>query len=153
MSRVTDHVRLLAGTKASGQPVYEMVPARRAEGDCWEILGTPAVAEGCATADVVQVAAGGEFTVLRRGGNVGVVSYAQSGQDTSAAADRLRTAVGELGDVAVDPAGRWIVATLPVAVGFDRIERLFGEWRATTGAEWSYVNVYDEQGGPLDWWA
>lgn len=150
---MSEHVRLLAGSKASGEPVYEVVPARRADDGGWEVLGTPALVHGCAAADVVDVAAGGDFSVRRRGGNVGVVSYPRSGQDASSLFDELRTGVGSLGNVEVDPAGRWIVVTLPVSVGFDRNEAVFNDWQAATGADWSYVNVYDEEGRPLDWWA
>jgi hypothetical protein len=68
------------------------------------------------------------------------------------AAGVLRAAVGERGLVELDPSGRWLVATLAVAVGFVEIERLLGQWRESTGADWAYTNVYDDQDRPLNWW-
>jgi len=45
------------------------------------------------------------------------------------------------------------VFTLPVAVGFEAIDRLMAAWVATVpSAEWSYGNVYDELDRPLGWW-
>jgi hypothetical protein len=49
------HVRLIAGTAASGEPVYEVVPAVRTSQTEYEILGSPALATGCAAGDRVRV--------------------------------------------------------------------------------------------------
>ena len=150
---MTEHVRLSAGYTTSGSVAYEVLPARRASGDEWVIAGTPALVQGVAAGDSVRVEPDGQFSVVRRGGNVGIVSYAEAHVDLAVAVAALRGTLGDLGHVEVDRSGRWCVATVPVSVGFERIEQLLAEWSEHTGARWSYVNVYDEEDRPLNWWS
>ena len=151
------HVALLAGRKRSGEPVHEVVPATLRPDGTWQLLGTPALAAGCAGGDVVSVDDNGRFDVVRRRGNVAVVAYASAGLDVAAAADDLRARVtavpnGRVATVETDPRGRWLVATVPAAVGFPTLETVLQGWRETTGADWAYGNVHDETGEPLGWW-
>ncbi|MBL7258613.1 hypothetical protein [Paractinoplanes lichenicola] len=64
---MTGHVVLLAGYSEQ-QPVNEVVPATLVEDGVYDVLGSPAMAYGCAAGDRVRVAADGSFEVLRRGG-------------------------------------------------------------------------------------
>lgn len=148
-----DHVALLVGTARSGRDVHEVVPARRLPDGTWLVTGTPALAQGCAGGDTVAVDGRGAFEVRTRGGNVAVVSYAEAGADVHAHADALRAALGPVALVEPDPRGRWLVATVPVSVGFPRIEAALRAWEDATGAGWSYGNVHDEHDVPLGWWA
>jgi hypothetical protein len=146
------HVRLFAGVATSGKPVHEVVPAvwiTRAE--C-EILGSPALATGCAAGDRVRVLADGRFEVVARGGNVCLVICPRTPPADDVFA-RLHDAFGELAGLVEAPADkRFIVATVPVSAGFPAIEAVVVEWTSRNNAEWYYGNVYDEDDRPLGWW-
>jgi hypothetical protein len=148
-----DHVRLLAGENARGEPVYEEVPARLRHEDLVEVLGTPALALGCAAGDTIDVQADGTFAVITRGGNVSVLVYAAVALSTTALSD-LRSALLPLGAVVeVPPARKIAVATIPVRAGFEAIEAAMKDWiTGREGVEWFYGNVYDGGGEPLRWW-
>lgn len=146
------HVALLVGTDRSGRDVHEVVPARRLADGTWLVAGTPALAQGCAAGDTLAVDARGAYAVRHRGGNVAVVSYAEAGADVHVQAEALRSSPGPVALVEPDPRGRWLVATVPVSVGFPRIEAALRAWEDATGAPWSYGNVDDEHDVPLGWW-
>lgn len=74
------HCALLAGQRADGGAVFEVVPAHLRLDGLWQLLGTPALAEGCAEGDVLRVGEQGDFEVEERGGKVAVLSYARAGQ-------------------------------------------------------------------------
>lgn len=151
--QVPGHLALLAGRRRDGQPVYEFVPVRARPDGHWRLLGTPALAEGCAEGDVLAVDAEGQFAVEERGGNVAVLSYPKQGQTLTAQAEPLRRLVGPLGGkVEVPDDGRFLVVTLPVEVGFPAIQSAMNAWASESGCDWSYGNVYDENDQPLNWW-
>ena len=151
--QLSGHLALLAGRRRDGQPVFEVVPARSSPGGLWELLGTPALAEGCAEGDVVAVHEEGEFEVRERGGNVAVVSYAKQGQTLERHVAPLERVLNSLqGTVECPDDGRWIVATVPVSSGFSAIEAAMSGWAAAAGCDWSFGNVYDQDGQPLNWW-
>ena len=146
------HVRLFAGTAASGEPVYEIVPAVRTSRTEYEILGSPGLATGCAAGDRVRILADGRFEIATRGGNVCVVIYPHMPPDDSAVAS-LQDAFEKLaGLVEASQDKRVVVATVPVSAGFPAIEAVVVEWTSSNNAEWYYGNVYDEDDRPLGWW-
>lgn len=149
---VPGHVALLAGMNSSGAPVHEVVPGRRGTDGTWELLGTPALATGCAAGDVIRVEEAGDFEVVRRGGNIAVVAYAQEGTDLCVQAGLLMSDLEGLGHVEVPADGRWLVATVPVTVGFAKLEQVLATWKQQSGIEWFFGNVYDEDDAPLNWW-
>jgi hypothetical protein len=149
---VHSHVELLAGRKASGQPVLEQVPAEPVGDDQHRLLGTPVLALGCAQGDIVTVAGDGSFDVVSRGGNLSVLVYGEA--LTGAACALVRTLAPIGGTVGTPDGARIVVATIPVSVGFSTVERAIGEaLGAASDIEWFYGNVYDEQDRPLNWWA
>lgn len=146
------HVRLFAGTASSGRPVYEVVPATLVEADVYEILGSPALATGCAAGDRIRILEDGHFEILTRGGNLCLVIYPQSPLDDGAVA-ALRAGFDGLEGVVESPADRqFIVVTVPISAGFPAVEAAVMEWTLSNGAEWQYLNVYDEYDRPLGWW-
>lgn len=145
------HVDLFVGLNASGQPVLEQVPAERVAGDEYLLLGTPGLALGCAKGDVVKVAGDGTFEVVFRGGNLSVLVYGNALNGVFYALRRTLASIG--GAVEAPDDVRFIVATVPVSAGFSAIERAIEEAMSeASDAEWSYGNVYDGQGQPLNWW-
>jgi hypothetical protein len=147
------HVRVLAGTKTSGEPVYEVLPAKILDHSNFEILGSPGLAYGFAAGDDLRVADDGSFAMLRRGGNLCVRLYPADARPADAEVNTLTTKLERLGGLVEMPSDRrFIVITVPVAVGFPAIEQAVGEWAAEHGCVWEYGNVYDEHDNPLGWW-
>jgi len=146
------HVRLAAGLGAGGQLVYESVLTRTIAPDLHLVLGTPALVEGIAAGDRIQVRAGGAFEVVQRGGNICllVVPEEPPGADDLAL---LRDAFDDLGGIVeLPPDRRFIVITVPAAAGFDAVEHAIDDWTGPRGHHWEYGNVYDADGKPLNWW-
>jgi uncharacterized protein DUF4265 len=151
-TREDGHVRLLAGAATSGEPVYEIVPAVRVAPSEYEILGSPALAAGCAAGDRVRLLADGRFEVVARGGNVCLVIVPRT-PPGDGAVGVLRDAVENVAGLVETPADkRFIVATVPVGSGFPAIEAVAVEWTSRNDAEWYYGNVYDEDDRPIGWW-
>ncbi len=154
-----EHVKL-AVTDAT-RPGVEQVPARRASGSEWELLRSPLYAMGAAAGDVIRVTNHdtGEFEVVVRGGNVCVHFYlvesdADDLEATVKVARELSREVQALGGAMDAHTPGLIAFTLPVAVGFPTIERVFADAAERhRGAEWQYSNVYHPAtGAPLGWW-
>jgi hypothetical protein len=146
------HVRLFAGTTTSGEPAYEVVPAVRVDQTMYEILGSPALATGCAAGDRIRVDADGRFEIMTRGGNVCLVIYPRTPPDDDAVT-ALQEAFGRLAGLVETPADkRFVVVTVPVSAGFPAIAAIVIEWTSLNDAEWYYGNVYDEDDRPLGWW-
>ena len=153
MSEPHDHVRLLAGINSRGNPVYEVVPAAAVEAGVFEVLGTPALAFGCAAGDLIRVAEDGTFDVVSRGGNVAVVIFPRTSLD-DASLTELSVALDDLDGVAESPEdGRFVVVTVPVAATFSAIESTVDDWARRYDAEWSFGNVYDKNDQPINWWS
>jgi len=146
------HVALLAGRKASGEPVLEQVPAEHVGDAGYRLLGTPGLALGCAEGDVVTVADDGDFEVVARGGNLSVLVHGEHLAGILAALRRTFATIGGTVEAPEDIA--FVVITVPVAAGFSAVERAVGEAVGDApGAQWFYGNVYDELDQPLNWWA
>src|SRR5215212_3299469 len=146
------HVRLLAGTATSGQPVYEVVPAEPATGGSYVLHGSPGLAYGCADGDRIRVDADGTFAVESRGGNVCLRIY-PTGTPTDSDVAPLISAFARLnGTVELPASRRFIVVTVPVSAGFAAVEAAASTWASTHGCGWEYGNVYDEHDQPLNWW-
>ncbi|MEV0659859.1 DUF4265 domain-containing protein [Actinomadura luteofluorescens] len=149
---VHGHVKVWAGAKSDGEPVYELVPAKRLADGRYKLVGTPALVLGCAADDIVTLDEAMRVRVLHRGGNLAV----QAGpvkEFVPSDVDRLRDAMTPLSGLVEAPADlRFIVVTVPAAAGFPRVESIMNEWAATANAEWWYGNVTDDSGALLNWW-
>ena len=148
-----DHVRLLAGVGSRGHPVYELVPAVAVEPGVYEVLGTPALAFGCAAGDRVRVAEDGTFDIVARGGNIAVVIFPREPVGDGDLAE-LSAGLDELGGLAEAPDdGCLVVVTVPVSATFSAIESTVEGWARRFDAEWSFANVYDKDDQPINWWS
>lgn len=144
------HVRVLAGTASSGEPVFEVLPARWL-GDDYEICGSPGLAYGFAAGDRLRIGDDGSFEVLERGGNVCVCLFPGT-RPSDAGVTALTAAFEQLdGLVEMPPDRRFIVITVPVGAGLAAIERAVVDWAAGQDCPWEFGNVYDDTGKPLPW--
>ena len=158
-SSAHEHVRLRVAD--ASRPGWEELPARQLQGGEWLLLASPLYALGVAAGDVVRASreGGGDFYVIRRGGNVCVQFYlaAESADDeaeTHRVAERIRDLIAPAAGT-IDGITRGLVTcTIPVAAGFPAIEGAFDQAAGMCpGAQWQFGNVFDfETGQPLNWW-
>jgi hypothetical protein len=151
-------VRLLVATGPSGRPVVEDVPARELGGGRWQLLGSPGLARGAAAGDTLVVAGDGSFTITGRGGNVAVQVSGPAGTEERLGelTDRVKALDGRLDSRGATRDGRhtFSVYTVPAAAGFPAIEEAFQAYTAAVPqGQWTYANVFDDDGRPLNWWA
>jgi hypothetical protein len=146
------HVRLLAGTTISGQPVYEVLPAEFVGDGIHVLHGSPGLTFGCASGDRIRVDEDGSFEVQRRSGNLCLRIY-PAGVPTDSDVEPLTAAFAQLDGIVEMPANRrFIVITVPVTAGFPTVQAAVSAWTDAHSCNWDYGNVYDEHDQPLNWW-
>ncbi|GAA4986459.1 DUF4265 domain-containing protein [Kitasatospora paranensis] len=138
---VTVHVGLPAGHDASGQPVFEVLPARPLPSTHVRLLGSPGPVLGCAMGDVIRVGDDGGFEVVRHGGNLCVQAY-RPGAFTPESYAPLGEAAEELDALVEAPRDlRFIVLTVGRAGGPAAVGRVMDAWaEGVDGAAWSFGN-------------
>lgn len=147
-------VLLVAEEDANGGAVCEHVPVSATEEPgCYVLEASPALILNLAAGDTIRLQERGRFSLVKRGGNVCVQVFRESNLRTVEAflTPRMR-AIGGRKDV---EEAKVIVYTVPVAVGFSRIEAAMASTlESFTDIEWIYGNVYDPVDGvtPLGWW-
>jgi hypothetical protein len=147
---VHTHIRVLAGTTASGRPVFEVLPAHRMEEE-HEVDGSPGLAYGFAAGDRIRLRSDGTFDVVARGGNLCLRLYPET-RPSDVAVGALTTAVDELRGLVEMPSDRrFVVITIPISVGFPAVEKTVSSWAEAQGCTWEFGNVYDDNGDVLDW--
>ncbi|MEV0190630.1 DUF4265 domain-containing protein [Kitasatospora purpeofusca] len=136
------HIRLLAGHAGSGQPVFEVLPARPVRSNLFELAGSPGLVLGCAAGDVLRVADDGRFEVVGQGDNW-CVQVARRGCLSPESFAALAEAVADLPGLAEAPPDlRFAVVTVGRAVGLPTIERVMDNWAAgVDGVEWWFGNA------------
>jgi hypothetical protein len=152
-----DTVRLLVAPGPSGRPVTEDVPAHALGGGRWRLLGSPGLAGGAAAGDTLTVAGDGSFTVTDRGGNIGVQvsAPAAEGERLGELTERVKALGGRLDTRGTTRDGRhtFSVYTVPAKAGFPAIEETFQAFAAAVPeGQWTYANVFSDDGRPLNWW-
>ena len=144
-------LKLVAGRKTTGEPVYEEVLGSPRPGGTFEVLKTPGLVMGIAAGDQIQIGdEPGTFDVVERGGNLAIHVYGPGSAGRSIESD-----VGRLGgwwDGGIPD--RLTIYTIPVTAGWAAIEDLLNRLARSAGdVEWFYGNVYAEDGStPLNWW-
>lgn len=145
-------IRLVAGKKSTGEPVFEQVLAEKLEpADTYRVVASPGLVLGIAAGDVLRVdLSAGEFQIVSRGGNICVQFYGPHALGDSVV-DELRS----LGARRDGRAPNLTVISVPATHGFDELEKVLNQAVARNpDAEWYYGNVYDAEDGvtPLNWW-
>lgn len=141
-------VDLVAGTKSSGEPVYERVLVDALGHDEYRVVASPALVLGIASGDRIRVD-GGHFEVLDRGRNLVIQVYGPHD-----VVDEVVAEVWRLGG-ALDGRAKGVTAfTIPVRAGFAAVEAVFNALvDRHRSIEWYFGNVYDADGEtPLGWW-
>lgn len=143
-------VELEAGRKSTGEPVLEQVLVDSMGDGLHRLVASPTLVLGVAAGDTIERHEDGTFEVKSRGGNLAVQVYGDH-----RLADTVVSDVWRLGGSLDGRATGATVFTIPVAAGFQSVERIFNE---LTGRhpemEWYFGNVYDPVDGvtPLLWW-
>jgi Domain of unknown function (DUF4265) len=147
-------VDLRVGEKRSGEAVHEEVPVTPLGSRRFRLLASPTLALGAAAGDEIEVDEQGVYSVVRRGTNVAVHVEATEKLDDHELVRRVNELGGLLDGRAEAPPDAFIATfTIPVGAGFAAIERVFERFVADKpAASWSYGNVYDSEGEPLNWW-
>ncbi|MFJ3235918.1 DUF4265 domain-containing protein [Streptomyces sp. NPDC086787] len=145
-------VRLIAGTKTSGEPVFEEVLVERlAIPGHVRVLASPGVVLDVAAGDVIKVdSENHEFSTVSRGGNLAIQVYGPHD-----AADSIEREMSALGGRIDGRERNLTVFTVPASVGFPAVERVLNLLTTRhAGVEWYYGNVYEKNDGvtPLKWW-
>jgi hypothetical protein len=146
-------LNLLAGLSRDGHPVFEEVLVDPQGTGKYLLTSSPGIVLGVAAGDLLEVSSGGQFTVLARGGNLCIQIFREAGTDAMTA--QAEQAAASLGGRLDGEAERVLVATIPVRLGFTKIERVIQDLvDKFPGAQWYYGNVYDPVDGitPLNWW-
>ena len=144
------HLHLRVGETSSGKPAFEPVHVVRLVGNRYRVEFTPGLAYGIAAGDEIEVGDDGHYSVLARGGNVAVrVLWTTSVLDARELTEAVEQLTGRL-DGRVD---KGLAYTLPVEIGFNAIEKVFGGFVADhPDCVWEYGNVYAEDGSAIGWW-
>jgi hypothetical protein len=136
----------------------ELLPAVVVGSGRYRLLASPGYVEGLAAGDEFELSADAPqgYRVLSRSGNLCIWFYFHRDVDAGSAetADLSRTAVA-LGGRLDGGWSRMLVLTVPLSVGWDRIEAsLNAAVERFGGSSWLYGNVYDPSDGvtPLRWW-
>jgi hypothetical protein len=142
-------ITIVAGQKSSGEAVTEELLVDELGGDSWRLVASPGIVLGVAAGDTLQLGVDGAPIVTSRGGNLAVQVYSPH-ED----ADSLLPEVERLGGTLDARASGLTVFTLPVSVGFAKVEEVFRKFVENhPGAEWYFANVYADDGvTPLGWW-
>ncbi|RIJ78757.1 DUF4265 domain-containing protein [Nakamurella silvestris] len=143
-------IGLFVGKNQAGSKVLERVLVRAVGLNRFRILATPGLASGIARGDEIQLQRDtGEFRVLGRGGFVGIQIYGLSSE-----VDRFSLELRELGGWLDSRSKDLTVFSIPVSVGFPRIEAFMRHFVMNyPGSLWYYANVYGDDGiTPLNWW-
>ncbi|MGE8413928.1 MAG: DUF4265 domain-containing protein [Pseudomonas sp.] len=137
--------------------VREELLARRIDGDTYELLSSPGLAQNLARGDIVSIRnPDAPAQVLKRGGNFCIQIYADyidPAVITALESDVIRELHGTLDGVC----GGTLALAVPAKNGMGNINRFFDGFREKTGIQWYYANVYqnlddDEDETLLNWW-
>lgn len=164
MSRtMSEQVHLKVLGEHGRQVATECIECERLADGLYRVLRSPAMAQGLARGDTIEVIAGStdEFRVVERGGMLAIQVFFTGHQP------QLQRAIGRIArtlngvmdswdyrTMPSGPAGVGVVS-VPSSGGFGRIERAFDSVVARfANTEWYFGNVYDPVDGvtPLNWW-
>jgi hypothetical protein len=140
---------VVAGRKSNGDVVREELLVYELGGRRWRLVASPGIVLGLAAGDTFGLDPDGGPVVQDRGGNLAIQLFGP--HET---ADELTTPIEQAGGALDARAPNLTVFTLPVSLGFLRIEKLFRDFvDRHPGMEWYFGNVYEDDGvTPIGWW-
>lgn len=118
----------------------------------WWSGSSPGFVQGFAAGDVVTFdERSHSLTLVERGGNVAVQFFCRDVPDYVLA--HIEQQVTEVAGGTVDGELDGLrVFTFPVSVGLRSIEDFMNAFVDRYTVEWMFVNVFDDEGRPLNWW-
>jgi hypothetical protein len=136
----------------------ELVEVEQVEGTKYRIVCPPAMVEGLASGDLIELddkeLAG--FKVVHRSGLVTVwLFFVDTNQRNENMANPLfEQLLAPLGGRIEGLAKQSAIFSIPVASGFTKIEQAFDRLTSTLpGSGWMYGNVWGGNDEPLNWWS
>jgi hypothetical protein len=137
----------------------EIVFCEPVENGTFIIRNIPAFVYGVGYGDEIQLQSeeSGDFSVIRRGGNVAIRVFIDGSLERTEV-DHIIQAVTHakgLHEIARNARNEndssLLLLSFPIAFGFSEIEKLMTTLQSLN-AKWEYANVYNESGEPLNWW-
>jgi hypothetical protein len=157
-SAMIKKIKVPIRTDDRGPSAVEALDVEELGPNRYRLLYSPGLVEGLAAGDEFELVTVGPlgYRVLSRAGNVVVwFFFPVEGQNQGPLADSIKQSVEAIGGK-LDGGGRTnLVFTIPVGVGFGRIEGVVQRAvKEIPGSTWMYGNVYDPVDGvtPLNWW-
>jgi Domain of unknown function (DUF4265) len=152
-----EHITLPALDEARQKvETREVLEATAGPGGTFTLLHSPALVDGLAGGDTIQLAPDllCGFRLVQRGRNVALVLVLGSAEEKAAEGTRaLLAQVADLGATCDGGPRQMLVFTVPVGKAFGALEAAFdGFCQRTAGATWWFGNVYGADGKPLNWW-
>lgn len=148
----SQHIEMLAGCNAQGEPVLEKIPVEIADEGVCRLLQSPAFIKGIARDDLIKLNEDtGQYEIKQRGGNLCVRVFSRS--DVNTLAERITPQWEKLGGELDVQTPRMLIYSIHVSCGFKQIEAILNE-AMDPESQWLYGNVYDPNDGvtPLNWW-
>lgn len=146
-------ILLRVDTAGDGGPAYEEVRVEVEGENRYKLLQSPGLALGIAADDVFVLTADKRFAVVKRGLNLCIQIFDDSGVEPMRGhVIRELAAIGGRLDGAAE---KELVFTVHVDAGFAVVEDVLNRIiKSFPTAEWFYGNVYDPSDGvtPLNWW-
>jgi len=135
-----------------GREVRENLLVESVDGDRLRLVFTPGFVQGVAAGDVVTYDESSHtISLVERGGNVAVQFFYRDVPDfvLTHIAEQVSLVAGGTVDGELDGLR---VFTFPATVGLRSIEDFMNSFVEAYRIEWTFANVFDENGQPLNWW-
>jgi hypothetical protein len=136
--------------------ILERVVAETLDGRRYRLMQSPGLVQGVAAGDVIELVDSElqGFPVLERGGNICVwLFFSVREHLTGAYASEATNAIQAIGGTREGGTKQSLIFLFPISVGFKAIEQAMHRvTEGIPGADWSYGNVYDLHGKPINWW-
>jgi hypothetical protein len=152
MEHVTLPVLDEAGTRVVSHEVLEV---ERETPRTVRLTHSPAFIAGVARGDLIELDANmlSGFRLLERSGMLAAVVVFSTEEQKRDAERALDSEVQTLGGVCEGGPGFALVFSMPVRLGFPKVEAFLDDARTRfPGSEWYFGNVYGADGKPINWW-
>ena len=151
-----NYINLFVGKSSTGNKVFEKLPVLKLENNIYQLLISPGLVLGLAKGDQFEYNSTTlEYELVKRSGNLSIQIYKSRDIENLEAYNNLIQDIGNHLNGTLDGDNDdMFVFTIPVSVGFHKIENLLNNFiEKYPDSEWYYGNVYDEDGEtPLNWW-
>lgn len=142
---------------SDGKVIYEEIPAKKLQGNLYQLLSSPGLALNMAKDDVIDVTEKSmPAKIVKRGGNFCIQIYSESLPENSINLLALNVKNKLGGSLDGSYMGN-LAFSVPSKSGIEKIKDVFDGFTKETGVEWYFCNIYrnfenldDDQ--LLNWW-